>query len=194
MNQLPVVWGRNKGIPTNLITLKCHDGAGTELANSTPADQAPSYLVLCNQDGQLVFMSANKNHSWSMRVDQGNYKLFALSKLDITKDGNEEVAICSWDGVTYFVDYLRNVVQFKFGENVLAFCAGYYAYNAGKNLSALVYVTSFNRIVVYWNARLSAMVPANSGIKMKRKTSKNRVSRTAVSTETTDSINSNQNM
>ena len=164
-----------------------------ELANSTLADQAPSYLVLCNQDGQLVFMSANKNHSWSMRVDQGNYKLFALSKLDITKDGNEEVAICSWDGVTYFVDYLRNVVQFKFGENVLAFCAGYYAYNAGKNLSALVYVTSFNRIVVYWNARLSAMVPANSGIKMKRKSSKDRESRTAVSIETADSINSNQN-
>lgn len=192
LNQLPVLWG-NKGIPTNLITLKCHDSAGMELANSALADQAPSYLVLCNQDGQLVFMSANKNHTWSMRVDQGNYKLFALSKLDITKDGNEEVAICSWDGVTYFVDYLRNVVQFKFGENVLAFCAGYYAYNAGKNLSALVYVTSFNRIVVYWNARLSAMVPANSGIKMKRKSSKDRESRTAVGTETADSINSNQN-
>ncbi|CAH3155709.1 unnamed protein product [Porites lobata] len=175
LNQLPVVWGRNKGIPTNLITLKCHDSAATELANSTLTDQAPSYLVLCNQDGQLVFMSANKNHSWSMRVDQGNYKLFALSKLDITKDGNEEVAICSWDGVTYFVDYLRNVVQFKFGENVLAFCAGYYAYNAGKNLSALVYVTSFNRIVVYWNARLSAMVPTNSGIKMKRKFKEQRI-------------------
>ena len=147
--------------------------------------------MLCNQDGHLIFMNGNKHH-WSLRVDQNNYNLFALSKLDITGDGNEELAICSWDGITYIVDHLRNVVQFKFGENVLAFSAGCYAFSPGKNLPALVYVTSSNRIVVYWNARLSVMVPTNLDIKMKRKASQDKEARAILGAAAANSVNSDE--
>ena len=64
-----------------------------------------------------------KQH-WLVRVEPGNYGFFAMSKLDITQDGDEEVALCAWNGNTYIIDHRRNVVQFKFDENVLAFCAG----------------------------------------------------------------------
>lgn len=99
--------------------------------------------------------------------------------------------MCSWDGITYIVDHLRNVVQFKFGENVMAFCAGHYAFTRGKNLPALVYVTSCNRVVVYYNAQLSLMVPANLDVKMKRKASQDKEARAALGTSVADTVNNN---
>jgi len=189
-NQLPVLWGRNKGIPTNLITLKYHDNACSLGNSARVVEQQQRYLALSTQDGQLIFMNANKHH-WSLRIDQGNYNFFALSKLDITQDGNEEVAICSWDGNTYIVDHLRNVVRFNFGENVMAFSAGCYAFNPGKNLPALVYVTSSNRVVIYYNARLSLMIPTNLDIAMKRRASQDKQARIALSTVAADSVNNN---
>lgn len=161
--QLPLVCGRNKDIPTNLITLKCH-GNNNPAVNSAEQDQ--TFLTLCTQDGQVILMNGNKLQ-WLLRINQGCFNLFALSKLDITDDGNEEIAVCSWDGDTFIIDCFKNVVQFKFGENVMAFCAGRYAFTSGKNLPSLVYVTSSNRVVVYWNARLSLMVPTNLGVKMR---------------------------
>ena len=121
-----------------------------------------------------------------MRVEQGSYNLFALSKLDITNDGNEEIAACSWDGNTHIIDRFKNVVQFKFGENVMAFCAGQYAFTSGKNLPSLMYVTSSNRVVIYWNARLSSMVPINLSVKIKHKSAQEKETRLAISTAAVD--------
>ena len=111
-----------------------------------------------------------KQH-WFVRVEPGNYGFFAMSKLDITQDGDEKVALCAWNGNTYIIDHRRNVVQFKFDENVLAFCAGKFAFSPGKNLPALVYVTSSNRIVIYHNARLTSMVPSKPNVLIKREPS-----------------------
>ena len=146
--------------------------------------------MLCTQDGYVIFMNGRK-HNCSLRVNQGNYNLFALSKLDVNQDGSEQVALCSWNGNTYIVDHLRNVVQFNFGENVVAFCAGCYAFAAGKNLPALVYVTSSNRIVIYYNARVTLMIPSNLDVKMKRKASQDKEARVALSTVVAGSANNN---
>ena len=100
-------------------------------------------------------------------MDQACFNVFALSKLDITNDGNEELAACTWNGDTFIIDRFKNVVQFKFGENVMAFCAGHYAFTSGKNRPSLVYVTSSNRVFIYWNAGLSSMVPTNLGAKIR---------------------------
>ena len=149
--QFPHVWGRSKDIPLNLLTLKCCD-------SDAPASCLEKHLVLCTQDGQVTLLYGSKLQ-WSLCIEQGFYNLFALSKLDITGDGNEEIALCSWEGNTYIIDRLKNVVQFSFGENVMGFCAGSYAFSPGKNLPALVYVTSSNRVIIYWNAWQSLMVP-----------------------------------
>ncbi|KAL9961416.1 hypothetical protein ACROYT_G030350 [Oculina patagonica] len=180
--QLPLVYGRNKDIPTNLTTLKCHNN-NSSVTNSAEQDQ--TYLALCTQDGHLILMNGNKLH-WSLRINQGCFNLFALSKLDITNDGNEEMAACSWDGDTFIIDRFKNVVQFKFGENVMAFCAGRYAFTPGKNLPSLVYVTSSNRLVVYWNARLSLMVPTNLSVKMRNKAIQDKETRLANKTTSTN--------
>lgn len=190
-NQLPVFRGRNKGIPTNLITVKHSNRTGAAVSSTRFAEQGDRCLVLCTQEGNLIFINRNKQH-WLVRVDQGNYNLFAVSKLDIAQDGNEEVVVCSWDGNTYIVDNRRNVVQFKFEENVMAFCAGCYAYTPRKNLPALVYVTSSNRVVIYYNVRLSSMTPTNLDIQMKRKTSQDEKARAALSTITGGSANNSE--
>lgn len=153
LKQFPHVWGRSKDIPINLLTLKCCDP-------NAPASCSEKHLVLCTQDGHVTLLHGSK-HQWSLRIDQGFYNLFALSKLDITGDGNDEIALCSWEGNTHIIDRLKNVVQFSFGENVMGFCAGSYAFSPGKNLPALVYATSSNRVIIYWNARQSSMVPTN---------------------------------
>ncbi|XP_015755017.1 PREDICTED: integrin-alpha FG-GAP repeat-containing protein 2-like [Acropora digitifera] len=169
-NQLPVLRARNKGIPTNLITINCHDCASAVVNSSRSAGQNPTYLAICTQDGHLSFINNMKQH-WFVRVEPGNYGFFAMSKLDITQDGDEKVALCAWNGNTYIIDHRRNVVQFKFDENVMAFCAGKFAFSPGKNLPALVYVTSSNRVVIYHNVRLTSMVPSKRHILIKREPS-----------------------
>ena len=126
-----------------------------------------------------------------MRVEQGSFNLFALSKLDITNDGNEEIAACSWDGNTHIIDRFKNVVQFRFGENVMAFCAGQYAFTSGKNLPSLVYVTSSNRVVIYWNAHLSSMVPINLAVKMRHKAGQDKETKLTISTAAVDDSEKN---
>ena len=111
-----------------------------------------------------------KQH-WFVRVEPGNYGFFAMSKLDITQDGDEKVALCAWNGNTYIIDHRRNVVQFNFDENVMAFCAGKFAFSPGKNLPALVYVTSSNRVVIYHNVCLTSMVPSKRHVLIKREPS-----------------------
>ncbi|KAK2548328.1 KICSTOR complex protein ITFG2 [Acropora cervicornis] len=169
-NQLPVLRARNKGIPTNLITINCHDCASAVVNSSRSAGQNPTYLAICTQDGHLSFINNMKQH-WFVRVEPGNYGFFAMSKLDITQDGDEKVALCAWNGNTYIIDHRRNVVQFKFDENVMAFCAGKFAFSPGKNLPALVYVTSSNRVVIYHNVRLTSMVPSKRHVLIKREPS-----------------------
>jgi len=162
-------------------------------SGTSSAEQVESYLALCTQDGHLILMNGNKLQ-WAMRVEQGSFNLFALSKFDITSDGNEEIAACSWDGNTHIIDRFKNVVQFKFGENVMAFCAGRYAFTPGKNLPSLVYVTSCNRVIIYWNARLTSMVPFNLAVKMKQKAAKDKESRLAINTAAVDDGENNNGL
>ena len=55
---------------------------------------------------------------------------------------------------------------------------------------ALVYVTSSNRVIFY-NARLSLMIPTNLDITMKRRASQDKQARIALSTVAADSGNNN---
>lgn len=38
--------------------------------------------------------------------------------------GSDEIVACAWDGMTYIVDQKRNIVRYKFEQNVSAFTAG----------------------------------------------------------------------
>ena len=49
---------------------------------------------------------------------------FWVSVIKYQGDGTEEVVACSWDGQTYIVNLLKEVVRFHFRENVAAFYAG----------------------------------------------------------------------
>ena len=41
-----------------------------------------------------------------------------MNKLDVLGDNREEVIICGSDGWTYIVDHDRNVVRYRFPDNV----------------------------------------------------------------------------
>lgn len=76
--------------------------------------------AMCNSEGVIKLMDTEKS-LWELQVD---YELFSLQLMDVTGDGNDELIACSWDGMTYIIDQLQNVVKFKFDESVCAFTAG----------------------------------------------------------------------
>ena len=39
-------------------------------------------------------------------------------------NGQDEIVVCAWDGTTYILDHSRNMVRYKFEDNVCAFKAG----------------------------------------------------------------------
>lgn len=139
---------------------------------------------------------------WEHHVD---HNLFAISKLDITvstytsccaiilllfsssqNDGQDEIITCSWNGATYILDHSRNVVRYKFEDNVCAFCAGkchtsischfccrfplgLFGFTSEHNKPVLIYSTFFNKIYVYHNITLSSVPPSSLTLRVSKK-------------------------
>ncbi|XP_053321468.1 KICSTOR complex protein ITFG2 [Spea bombifrons] len=140
----------NKNVSTHLIgSIKQGPGA---------AINEPGLFALCTLDGTLKLMQAPDRLLWSFQVD---HQLFALEKLDVTGNGQEEVVACAWDGQTYIIDHNRTVLRFQVDENVSAFCAGLYACRGGQNSPCLVYVGFNQKIFVYWAITLERIESSN---------------------------------
>ncbi|XP_054620395.1 KICSTOR complex protein ITFG2 isoform X2 [Dunckerocampus dactyliophorus] len=136
----------NKNVSTHLI--------GSISKGSKEESSKCGLFALCTLDGTLKLMDSSEQLLWSVQVD---HQLFALQKLDVTRDGREEVVACAWDGQTYIIDHNRTVVRFQFDENVNAFCAGQYTCKEGKNSPCLVYVSFNHKIYIYWKVELERM-------------------------------------
>lgn len=83
-----------------------------------------------------------------------------MSKLDVTKDGDDEIVLCSMDGMTYIIDKNRDIVSYNFNEYVAAFCAGYYGINGDVNKYAspcVCYVTLSGKIYLYYDLWIDTM-------------------------------------
>ncbi|XP_072257123.1 KICSTOR complex protein ITFG2 isoform X2 [Pyxicephalus adspersus] len=140
----------NKNVSTHLIgSIKQGPGVGNKEAG---------LFALCTLDGTLKLMQGSDRLLWSVQVD---HQLFALEKLDVTGNGQEEVVACAWDGQTYIIDHNRTVLRFQVDENVSAFCAGLYACRGGQNSPCLVYVGFNQKIYVYWSVMLERIESSN---------------------------------
>nr|XP_004610653.1 unnamed protein product [Sorex araneus] len=140
----------NKNVSTHLV--------GNIRRGHSPDSTGSGLFALCTLDGTLKLMEGADRLLWSVQVD---HQLFALEKLDVTGDGQEEVVACAWDGQTYIIDQSRTVVRFQVDENIRAFCAGLYACKEGHNSPCFVYVTFNQKIYVYWEVRLERMESTN---------------------------------
>lgn len=91
-----------------------------------------------------------------MAVD---HQVFALTKLDVTGNGAEDIVACAWDGQTYILDQNKNVVRFQLDEAVQAFESGWYTLGPGElPVTCLVYVTFKNKVLLYYDVPLKEMV------------------------------------
>nr|XP_033807836.1 KICSTOR complex protein ITFG2 isoform X3 [Geotrypetes seraphini] len=141
----------NKNVSTHLIGNIGQAGSGA-------GDCKSGLFAMCTLDGTLKLMQGTDELLWSMKVD---HQLFALEKLDVTGNGQEEVVACAWDGQTYIIDHNRTVVRFQVDENVNAFCAGLYACKGGQNSPCLIYVSFNHKIYIYWDVKLERMESTN---------------------------------
>uniref|UniRef100_A0A8C5N5B9 Integrin alpha FG-GAP repeat containing 2 n=1 Tax=Leptobrachium leishanense TaxID=445787 RepID=A0A8C5N5B9_9ANUR len=140
----------NKNVSTHLI--------GSIKQGHSNGNKEPGLFALCTLDGTLKLMQGCDKLVWSVQVD---HQLFALEKLDITGNGQEEVVACAWDGQTYIIDQNRTVLRFQVDANVNAFCAGLYACRGGQNSPCLVYVGFNQKIYVYWSVMLERIESSN---------------------------------
>lgn len=91
-----------------------------------------------------------------MAVD---HQVFALTKLDVTGNGADDIVVCAWDGQTYILDQNKNVVRFQLDEAVQAFESGYYTLAPDEvPVTCLVYVTFRNKVLLYYDIPLKEMV------------------------------------
>ncbi|KAM8973142.1 KICSTOR complex protein ITFG2 [Pelodytes ibericus] len=140
----------NKNVSTHLI--------GSINQGPAAGNKEPGLFALCTLDGTLKLMQGSDRLLWSVQVD---HQLFALEKLDVTGNGQEEVVACAWDGQTYIIDHNRTVLRFQVDEDVSAFCAGQYACRGGQNSPCLVYVGFNQKIFVYWAVMLERIESSN---------------------------------
>ncbi|XP_059170642.1 KICSTOR complex protein ITFG2-like [Physella acuta] len=124
-----------------------------------------TYYALATLDGSLILVE-NDSILWSLQVD---HYLFALAKLDVTGNGQEEVVCCSWSGQTYIANHSKEIVRYQFPDSVAAFCAGYFSLQEGSNAPCFVYATFNNKIYIYPNIKLPRVESTNLLQVMSRK-------------------------
>lgn len=76
-----------------------------------------------------------------------DHQIFAVSKLDVTGNGSDDIIACCWDGQTYILDQNKHSVRFHLNEAVQAFECGYY--NLGNDsppVTCFIYVTFRNKV------------------------------------------------
>lgn len=142
---------RNPNVSTEIlgdIETGCKDDKGSPFAVAT-------------LDGTLMLVHHDDEILWSYQVD---HQLFAVTKLDITGDGHDEIVVCSWDGQTYILDLEKHSVRFQLEETVSGFCSGKYSMepSSGKPaIPVLVYATFNNKIYIYYDIHLPGMLTEN---------------------------------
>ena len=117
-------------------------------------------IGICSLDGNYMILEDTslvtlQKKEWV----PSEHRWFSMAKFDVTNDGDDEIILCSMNGMTYMIDKIGNIVSYNFNENVAAFCAGPYGPLEANNVSAncLCYVTLSGKIHVYYNVWISAM-------------------------------------
>ncbi|KAK9720116.1 Integrin-alpha FG-GAP repeat-containing protein 2 [Popillia japonica] len=134
------------------------------LNNSTDSDRSDrnnggkvrgNPYAIATLDGTIMLLQ-DEVILWAIAVD---HQLFALTKLDVTGNGADEIVVCSWDGHTYILDQYKNTVRFQLDESVQVFETGYYTLIPGeKPVTCFVYITFRNKILLYFDIPLKRMV------------------------------------
>lgn len=105
-------------------------------------------------DGTIMFVQ-DEVILWAIAVD---HQIFALTKLDVTQNGSDDIVACSWDGQTYILDQEKNSVRFQFDQSVQAFHSGYYHLGPDEPaVTCFVYVTFKNTVVLYYDIPLKEL-------------------------------------
>ncbi|KRT82058.1 hypothetical protein AMK59_4701, partial [Oryctes borbonicus] len=148
---------RNPNISTEIlgdVRTMLNINASVDSNQSDKSASGNPYAV-ATLDGTIMLIQ-DEVILWSIAVD---HQLFALSKLDVTGNGADEIVVCSWDGHTYILDQYRNTVRFQLDESVQAFGTGYYTLIPGNSpVTCFVYITFRNKILLYFDIPLKHMV------------------------------------
>ncbi|CAG0881198.1 unnamed protein product [Darwinula stevensoni] len=136
---------RNPNISSVIIGNIKEAASGEEKQSSLYAVVTLDGTIMLIRDGKILW---SVHYRLSMQVD---HQLFAMEKVDMTGDGNEEILVCAWDGWTYIIDHNKQSVRFQFEEPVSAFCAGPFG---STGHPALIYATFTNKVYVYHNVEL----------------------------------------
>ncbi|XP_072162053.1 KICSTOR complex protein ITFG2-like isoform X3 [Bemisia tabaci] len=129
---------RNPGISSEIVG---------SLKTNLPTDKKKggTRYAVATLDGSLMLVQDEKV-VWSLQVD---HQLFALSKLDVTGDGQDEIIASSWDGQTYILDQHKKTVCFHIEESISGFCAGLYSLGPTETLAPCFIYTTFTNKVRY---------------------------------------------
>lgn len=115
-------------------------------------------VAMAMLDGSLK-LCVDSDPLWTLKV---THNFFAAGKLHLRSTGSDVIVACAWDGTTYIVDHLQNVVKHHFHEDVCAFTTGMYGNSEGKNVPCLVYTTFSRRIYIFCDVDLETMTTSNA--------------------------------
>ncbi|KAJ8922182.1 hypothetical protein NQ315_004117 [Exocentrus adspersus] len=146
---------RNQNISTEILgDLKCslndsYASTSTQKSDSSKSAVKGRPYAVATLDGTIM----------AIAVD---HQIFALTKLDVTGNGCDDIVVCSWDGQTYILDQEKNSVRFHLDQPVQGFASGYYNVKPDKPaVTCLVYVTFKNTVILYYDIALKEFICKN---------------------------------
>jgi hypothetical protein len=123
------------------------DGESSQVVKRCP-------YAVATLDGTIMLVQ-DEVILWAIAVD---HQIFALTKLDVTGNGSDDIVVCSWDGQTYILDQDKNCVRFHLDEPVQAFHSGHYNLTVNEQaVTCLVYITFKNSVILYYDIPLTEL-------------------------------------
>lgn len=120
-------------------------------------DRTSGVMALCTHTGAYMILDNSSSVAGEApKKQKSDHRWFTMSRFDVTQDGNDEIVLCSMDGMTYMIDRDREILSYNFKDNVSAFIAGYYCVDGVSN-PCLVYVTLSGKIFVFHKVHAEAM-------------------------------------
>ncbi|XP_065063394.1 KICSTOR complex protein ITFG2-like isoform X2 [Rhopilema esculentum] len=143
--QLHVLY-TNQGYPGRNFNVNCEVTGSIKREN-----QVSGLFGLFTVDGFFALVDASFEYNHLLpAVKITEHQWFHMSTLEFM-EGNDDVILCSWEGVTYIINKDFEVACYDYGCNICGFDAGFYATDSQKNSPCFCYVTYSNKVVLYYN-------------------------------------------
>lgn len=140
----------------------CEKGLGKEKGSEMPLTvigdinfgKYSNHMLSINLEGKIDLHEPMGNVVWSLDLEE---EIIGVYVKELSNSKEQELCVCTWDGMTHIIDFYKNDVRFNFRDRICSFIIGEYSLEDQKKNLCIFYVTFNDKIVMYTDVKLDSI-------------------------------------